>query len=56
MKNTLIGSMINGDKKHLLRELFVLSCIGVSCFHINSYILWPSAVGIGVFAATFAIS
>lgn len=55
IKNTLIGSIINNDKKYLLREMLVLSCIGVSCFNVNSYILWPWAVGFGVFVISFIV-
>ena len=55
LKNTLIGSMFNRDKKYLLKELFIISAIGICCFKINKYIIWPWVVGLGLFILTTLI-
>ena len=53
-KGTLVGSAFSKDKKYLLRELFILNSIAVSCFQINSYVIWPCWVATGLFILTTA--
>ncbi len=56
LKNTLIGSFFSKDKKYLLKEIFILSCMTVTCFNVNTYIIWPWGLGIGLSVLTFIFS
>lgn len=46
LKHSLIGSFINDTKLYLLKEVFVMAIIGISCCAINWITLWPIALAI----------
>lgn len=40
-KFTLVGALLNEDKKYLLKELLFASAYSVTCLKINRILLWP---------------
>lgn len=42
-KFTMIGALLNEDRKYLLKELLIISAYSVTCLKINRIILWPVA-------------
>lgn len=42
-KFTMLGAVLNEDRKYLLKELLFISAYSVSCLKINHIIIWPVA-------------
>lgn len=40
-KFTLMGAVLNEDRKYLLKELLFISAYSVTCLKINRIIIWP---------------
>ena len=47
-KLTIVGGLLSNEKRYLLKEMLVVAVFSVCCLGINSVILWPAAVAVGM--------
>lgn len=40
-KYTLVGTLLNKDKKYMLKEFLFISVYSNACLSINHFIIWP---------------
>ena len=40
-KYSLVGTLLNTDKKYFLKEFLFISAYSNACLNINHFILWP---------------
>ncbi len=45
-KYSLVGTLLNGDRKYLLKEFLIISAYSNACLGINRFVLWPICFGL----------
>lgn len=54
-KYTVVGGLLNKDKKYLLKEFLFVGAYAVTCLKINHVILWPVAFSLFLLPLHFFI-
>ena len=54
-KYTVIGGVFSNEKKYLLKEMLLLAAMGVCCLSINTVIIWPVALSVGLLVTFYLL-
>ena len=54
-KYTMIGGVFSQEKKYLLKEMLLLAAMGVCCLSINTIIIWPVALSVGLLVVLYLL-
>ncbi len=54
-KYTLVGTLLNRDRKYILKEFLFISAYSNACLGINRFVVWPLGFSLVILPAFFIL-
>lgn len=54
-KYTLVGTLLNKDRKYMLKEFLFISAYSNACLRINHFVVWPLGFSLAILPTFFLL-
>jgi len=54
-KYTLVGTLLNKDRRYMLKEFLFISAYSNACLGINRFVVWPLGFGLVILPSLYLL-